>query len=856
MGSAPKMVVADEETPLVKRSSSRLMDLPIKDDSPRVGLVCLLGGLSFMHHAWATSVHTSDVPPHWTSGSPTLAAACLGAVFAACGGPQAGMELRGLQIAAGLFTVSVAAALAMAVYAGDSPQAALTALKAPLEWILWGDMGTRTRTISSVGALAAAALLSPHCFAIMAPGRWTKWWTPLVLLYTLTILDALADLTGAFLTYPFPAVASLYTATRVPSVLFGQIVAGKVLQGGGEYKLWAVAFVLAVVVAFVLLLELPIRMRVVEAVLLPAYGVVAAGAAVSGSRVPLGLDRLWYVAGELALQVTLWHPVTASVGASGWGSVVFTLLAAGLSVVVCRKVTWAVGKCYGTSSPDHDHAVAVTAQTGLIGGDNRAQIPAPLRLMTYYMIMIGFIGLFVTAGILQGRNSGFHPVSQTSTLFDVASALRWGTFVSVPTLLMGLLTHIFIPAVMFTGEPVPVEGYPPRELRGRLFVRIVTRGNAPLLVQETVEKAEELCMEVPCHDGWFVVEVVTDKAMEEVPESKQVVVPTAYQCPRGGKFKSRALHYAIDAERHASVARPGEDDWVVHLDEESRMSKESLRHALWHIYFEEERGAPLPRIGQGPILYGSRGAEVENWFTTLADSGRVGDDFGKFRLAASLNCPIFGMHGSFIIISQKVQQAIGWDHGPEGSVTEDVAFAIEGWSKGVGISWIDAFMHEQSPFTVHDFLKQRKRWFAGLVRLFFGRTWCSSWIRALPLRVMIAFFSLSFLSAPFTSAAVFLTQSMNDPEYRAGLMACAAIWTWNYSLGFLITYRPSSVGGVVRWGVLGSLQLALCTLFLVCEVAGSLWALVDASAFEGFYVVQKQNTALRKRWDSRTVEAP
>eukprot|EP00976_Prorocentrum_cordatum_P070493 1179955-Prorocentrum_minimum.AAC.4 len=41
------------------------------------------------------------------------------------------------------------------------------------------------------------------------------------------------------------------------------------------------------------------------------------------------------------------------------------------------------------------------------------------------------------------------------------------------------------------------------------------------------------------------------------------------------------------------------------------------------------------KIGQGGILYGS--GEVENWITTLADSLRVADDYGKFRVQFEMN---------------------------------------------------------------------------------------------------------------------------------------------------------------------------------------------------------------------------
>ena len=52
----------------------------------------------------------------------------------------------------------------------------------------------------------------------------------------------------------------------------------------------------------------------------------------------------------------------------------------------------------------------------------------------------------------------------------------------------------------------------------------------------------------------------------------EVVVPSDYKCPNGGKFKARALHWGA---LHGSSAR--RHDWIIHMDEETRFDVDTVR---------------------------------------------------------------------------------------------------------------------------------------------------------------------------------------------------------------------------------------------------------------------------------------
>ena len=82
------------------------------------------------------------------------------------------------------------------------------------------------------------------------------------------------------------------------------------------------------------------------------------------------------------------------------------------------------------------------------------------------------------------------------------------------------------------------------------------------------------------------------------------------------------------------------------------------------------RRPPARIIGQGAILY-----QGGHWFFRGADGLRTADDLGRFRLQYALGWPLFGIHGSYILVSGADNQRLSFDVGPANSLTEDAAWA-------------------------------------------------------------------------------------------------------------------------------------------------------------------------------------
>lgn len=62
----------------------------------------------------------------------------------------------------------------------------------------------------------------------------------------------------------------------------------------------------------------------------------------------------------------------------------------------------------------------------------------------------------------------------------------------------------------------------------------------------------------------------------------------------------------------------------------------------------------------------------------------------------------------------KAERLVSYDHGLDGSIAEDCYFSMIAYKNGFTFNFIEGEMWEKSPFTIRDFLQQRKRWMQGI----------------------------------------------------------------------------------------------------------------------------------------------
>jgi hypothetical protein len=301
------------------------------------------------------------------------------------------------------------------------------------------------------------------------------------------------------------------------------------------------------------------------------------------------------------------------------------------------------------------------------------------------------------------------------------------------------------------------------------------------------------------------------------PDLNNVVCPEKFQSANGkSKYKARALEY------FRIQANLNEYDWIMHLDEESVIDGESVRRSFEFIRYGEHH------LGQGIILY--NGYQYwKNWFFTVADSIRVGDDLARFNLQYSLiKRPVFGVHGSFLLTNGELENEVTWGFG---SLAEDFEFSHAAWEKGFTVGAIHGIVREQSPMSVIDFMKQRRRWYLGICQI--------KGIHALPAIAIklwtagIICLAVTILNIPFN----FILDDNPTVFWIAFLSAfCYANIYWVYVYGMI--FQDIDYG--YPWYIVLlhiPIVIVLQPVVSVLEAAAIVWAMMDSEV--DFEVIKK-----------------
>ncbi|KAH9457125.1 hypothetical protein MJO28_011336 [Puccinia striiformis f. sp. tritici] len=288
----------------------------------------------------------------------------------------------------------------------------------------------------------------------------------------------------------------------------------------------------------------------------------------------------------------------------------------------------------------------------------------------------------------------YHPTGTwTYEAFTFSTLWRFMWVLSVPNCLFafaGFVTPDLAPS------PATLEKKPVcREYIRNFFILLVTKGSNENAVRRGYNK---LVLLEKYHPAVKVI-VLTDEPYV-YPDLQNIVCPKSYNSPLGkAKYKARALDYF---RYHVSL---GVYDWILHMDEESTTDGESLRRCIEFIRYTPHH------FGQGIILYNGEGY-WDNWYFTVADGIRVGDDLARFHFQNTvIHRPVFGVHGSFLMTNGEMENECTWDFG---SLAEDFEFSQDAWRRGFTCGRVHGIVREQSPTTLRDFLKQRRRWFMGI----------------------------------------------------------------------------------------------------------------------------------------------
>lgn len=174
-----------------------------------------------------------------------------------------------------------------------------------------------------------------------------------------------------------------------------------------------------------------------------------------------------------------------------------------------------------------------------------------------------------------------------------------------------------------------------------------------------------------------------------------VTVPTEYRRDLVGK--GRAMNYFIET-------RVVPHSWYTFIDDDNLILDDNF---LYEIPYYEGKGY----VACNPILIPRKGKST---FAYVMDTIRWFDDRTVFRFFTGLTKrSVCGMHGEMLTVRGDILKAV--DSYGHPSITEDFRLGLELYKRKMPIWLSSTKVSILSPNSIHDLLRQRGRWFKGIV---------------------------------------------------------------------------------------------------------------------------------------------
>lgn len=235
-----------------------------------------------------------------------------------------------------------------------------------------------------------------------------------------------------------------------------------------------------------------------------------------------------------------------------------------------------------------------------------------------------------------------------------------------------------------------------------LIFQITSKGTNANAIKKSIKSIHDSCNGILKN---YRIDVVVEPEASISGNANIITVPKEFKTENGTLHKARANQYALLSRKGKGENTPYY--WIYHMDEESVLTKQCLFGLLEFVIKSKKIGK---LIGQGEIIYPHYFGK--NLLTSLCDGMRSALCLGMCRRFMNSESP-FMFHGSHIIIRADIEDKVQWDFGTA-SLTEDILFCHKAYKIfGAIFGWCNGILEEQSPFSIKDFFKQRRRWFIG-----------------------------------------------------------------------------------------------------------------------------------------------
>lgn len=177
---------------------------------------------------------------------------------------------------------------------------------------------------------------------------------------------------------------------------------------------------------------------------------------------------------------------------------------------------------------------------------------------------------------------------------------------------------------------------------------------------------------------------------------------------------------------------------------------------------------------------------------------------------------------------------MSFDNGPDGSVAEDCFFAMKAFYQGYSFNFIEGEMWEKSPFTLWDFMQQRKRWLQGILLVVHSKE--------LPrlYKVFLTLSCYSWVTMPLSSSNIVLAKLCPIPCPHAVDLICGFIGAVNIYMYIFGVMKSFSINrfGPFKFVLFIAGALATIPLNIVIENIAVIWGVLGKK--HKFYVVNKE----------------
>ncbi len=364
----------------------------------------------------------------------------------------------------------------------------------------------------------------------------------------------------------------------------------------------------------------------------------------------------------------------------------------------------------------------------------------------------------------------------------------------------------------------------------KLLIQITTVGREQARVTEIIRRIRAYKLPM-WHEIWVVIEPGHN---EVYPGADRVlVVPAGFTCK--AVAKARALEYSRlirVSEGYAADAKLK----LLCLDDDVEPTRAYITTGFAGDY-DLCQGVTAPRIH-----YGNH--NLKHFFLSHMDDMRF--------LACLVWCsftqgvikrPVYA-HGEGLFVTMRAEQKVTWDYPIFAS--EDLVFGQNASAKGLSWGWFHEYIELTSPWTAHDFLRQRRRWLWGNIHAVIAKGVLPVWGRVFVVTKYLLGFGTFFASAAGIGLVLTHTVQVSNLMYA---LCWGAFTSWVFSFavsGWVNSGRRSEDDhrGSARffahrlWQSLMAVLLAVTLITPAWTTLVLLVALVQGNP-RGFHVIAK-----------------